>query len=376
MDLHTRWFVPRWRTGSGQVNGRPSAEQAAQRRKGVGCMVVTLVVLGCAWILAEVFSDDTSDQGFVDDDTSLYSSSGSYHGAPIPMFTPAESQRLAEGLARAEQTYDVCFGWRLTDGSTGRVQVGSSAGPGIAADTCSQRWVEVRIVVAYTSDSDPTGDAADIDVQAAPDWNWDSPLTTSDFTALGITASALVDDPVSVTGHAAMALPLLLVEHGVLPPADADAQAPSAPPATPLPPADESGFPGSVVLLVVLGLAALTAFGIGIWGPGRRGGNSGPDLSGGGPGGPPPANPPTSGPGGHTGTPFPPAGQGPAQSNLTWHPPAHPGPVQPGSVPPGPHRPGHYGAGPPPVPPGPPHLPGQTGGPGQAWPGPPPQPPR
>lgn len=130
----------------------------------------------------------------------------------------------------------MCFGWKLVDGSTKQADQGSSRGPGVPADTCP-RWAEVEVVVALGSGDDP--DAAAVRVSGSPDLR---PLPTqSDFVELGVTADALAEEPVSVTGQAALGLPLLLVERGALTAPPEPGEAPGSGAVPPLPPAGGAG---------------------------------------------------------------------------------------------------------------------------------------
>lgn len=248
------------------MNQPPAANLAAQQRKGrqivAGAVVFTVVLV--AALLFWVSRDDTAE--FTSDQSDLYSSSQSYSGAPIPAFSPTAEQRLSQALAEEEQAYGICFGWTLEDGSTGRVQSGSSRGPDTRATECS-KWVEVRAAVGYTSESSSAYDAADISVAASPGLQQVAgAITRQDFAELGVSADALIDDPVSAVGHAALALPLLLVQQGALEPAESPRPGSgTSDPSRALPEADAMGFPfWPIVLLVILfgGAVASVAFGV------------------------------------------------------------------------------------------------------------------
>src|SRR5699024_6815252 len=79
-------------------------------------------------------------------------------------------------------------------------------------------------------------------------------------------ASALIDDPVGATGHAVLALPLVLIQQGVLEPQERPSSE-----ATPsranadLPDSSGSDFPvGTVVIIGLLGAGAVAAIVTGV----------------------------------------------------------------------------------------------------------------
>lgn len=236
--------------------------QEKLRRGGWGCIVLVAAFIA---LLVWLFSDLGESVAFTDEDSDLYSAQNIYSGVAVPNFTPSDEQRLSRALSDLEQTHDMCFGWVLKDGVTGEVQSGSSRGPDVRATSCS-RWAEVRVAVAYTSASSPNYDAATISVAASEDFPQASAITRQAFAELGIDADALISDPVSATGHAALALPLLLIQEGALQPVEQPqgTVGPSNPP-TSLPAAGGLGFPvGTVVLLALLGLGGMTALVLGV----------------------------------------------------------------------------------------------------------------
>ncbi|MGH3434268.1 MAG: hypothetical protein ACRDQB_15670 [Thermocrispum sp.] len=201
-----------------------------------------------------------------------YSSSTIYDGEPIPAFTATDSERLAEDLARLEEQHGgVCFGWSLTDGSTsGGTEFGSSRGAAVPADTC-QRWAQVDVTVGYTSASSESMDGAAITVSASDDLSSAAGIGLADFQRLGIDVEQLVDDPVASTGYAALALPLLMVERGDLPPATEPQT--TAPATGTLPPADSSDAPTTQLVIMIgaglIGLGLLVA-GLVVWWKNRQ----------------------------------------------------------------------------------------------------------
>ncbi|WP_051399553.1 hypothetical protein [Haloechinothrix halophila] len=197
----------------------------------------------------------------VDPEVDPYSSAMYYDGAPIPRFTSVDAENLAGDLADAEQRHGMCFGWSLLDGSTNIAQTGSSRGPDIDASTC-ESYAIVRLSVGYTSESSEFNDAAGIEVFGSPDHPAVNSLSEADFERLGITREVMVDDPVAATGHAALALPLLLIEAGELEPVDdtaADTNGAATATARPLPDAGGTDFP--ITGIVSIGLFGLSAVG-------------------------------------------------------------------------------------------------------------------
>jgi hypothetical protein len=288
---------------------------------------------------------DSGSTGFITEDTTYYRESGTYVGSPIPGFTSAEAQQLSDRLAEAERRNGgVCFGWKLTDGGDGDVQRGSSRGPNTPADTCA-RWVETQAFVAYDVDFD----AADIEVEVSPDFAASASQlpSTGDYADLGINADALVADPATATGQAAMATPLLLVETGVLPAPPAQSGEPAARPSQPLPSGDGSGSSVAVwIWLFLLGIVAVLAAVLGFRSIAKHKRNGPP------PPGLPPQNPPQGPPPQGSPPGYPPQGpppgypqQGPPPGHPPGYPPQGPPPGYPQQGPP----PGHPPPGPPPA---------------------------
>ncbi|GAA4862309.1 hypothetical protein [Saccharopolyspora cebuensis] len=270
---------------------------------------------------------------FGDDDVIRYDRTSSYSGPLLPPFTPTDGRELAAELAEAERAHGICFGWELHDGNTDDPpEQGSSRGPGTDAESCA-RWAEVRATVAW--DHLSYDGAVDLVVAASPDLR---PLpSVEDFTGVGVTGERLVEHPIGTTGQAAMALPLLLVETGALPPVPTPAAERGAPP-RPLPEMDEAGPWGWVG---GLGAFAVLAVGLGVRGrikhrqasapPPPPPPQQGPPQ--GMPPGPPPGmppqgpwpGPPPGGPSPQGPWPGPPPG-GPPQAPPPWPPPQNPPP--------------------------------------------------
>lgn len=234
------------------------------RRRGIVLAVLGFfVAVGVVGSLIGVLGGDPVQTTFTSEESTYYSEGQQYSGPPIQRFTSADAQQLAQGLAAAEQAHGVCFGWKLVDASTKKFDQGSSRGPTIPAETCP-RWAEVRVFVAAgSSEDDP--DAADVKAAASDDLA--SLPGVEDFVMLGVTADSLAEEPVTVTGQAALGLPLLLVETGALKAPPVAEDAPGNASAPPLPRGDGSGSSWAtwawlgglgvvVVLALVLGFRA------------------------------------------------------------------------------------------------------------------------
>ncbi|MDA3628541.1 hypothetical protein OU415_24120 [Saccharopolyspora sp. WRP15-2] len=317
--------------------------------------------------LVGIISAATSSGGspqttFTSEDTEVYSSSGSYSGPPIARFSPADAEQLSKGLAEAEKLHGVCFGWKLVDGSTEQFDQGSSRGPNVPADSCP-RWAEVQVVVALGSTEDDP-DAAAVEVVTSDDLR--QAPTTTEFVNMGVTADSLAEEPVSVTGQAALGLPLLLVESGALQAPQVPDEEPAGDASTaPLPPGDGSGSSVMVwVALGALGFVAVLGLVLGLIGRAKQKSTSDGTSSGSGPSGPPVSPPPVVQ---HVAAPPGPPPwpqQGPPQQGP---PPQGPPPQQHGPFPgqpPGPNPPPGQGFPPlqgGPQPPWPPRPPGPPG---------------
>lgn len=287
-----------------------------------GAVLAAFVGVGVVGGLTGALGGGGEQTQFTSEDTAVYSEGRTYTGPPVQRFLPADSQQLAQGLAASERVHGVCFGWKLVDGSTKQADQGSSRGPGVPADTCP-RWAEVEVVVALGSGDDP--DAAAVRVSGSPDLR---PLPTqSDFVELGVTADALAEEPVSVTGQAALGLPLLLVERGALTAPPEPGEAPGSGAVPPLPPAGGAGSSSWMLWgsLGGLGAVAVVALVLGFRARSRQGAAS--DTPAPPPPGPPPGPPPPGPPGPPpAGPPGPFPGQAPPPGRPPQPPPWPPGP--------------------------------------------------
>ncbi|MDR7301641.1 hypothetical protein [Haloactinomyces albus] len=289
------------------------AHRATSKKTGPGCglaLVIMFVVYVIAFGVTGGFGLDGDDARFYGDESDQYSRSGYYFGQPIPRFSNEDSRRLAQALSDSEKRYGLCFGWKLTDGSedadedydteTGTLRPsgpdprssydrGSSRGPNTPAGTCS-RWAEVQVTVAYTEEDSESWSGVDLDVVGSDNFeSYDLP-DSSDFAELGIDAETFIDRPVATTGHAALALPLLMTENGTLEPKPVSPGNSAGKPEQPLPPAD-GGMSGlsTWIWLGVLGAVTVLGLVLGFRGVARQ--KSAPST----PPGPPPG-PPTQGP--------------------------------------------------------------------------------
>lgn len=214
--------------------------------RAVSVVIAALVLVSCSSV--DRYSESTS----------------TLFGMEIPQFTPADATALSGELADLEQMHGICFGWTLKDAGTGATSTGSSRGPAISARSCP-RWAEADVVVGYTAESSEDADAADVTLLTSPDLS--AAVGDAEFERLGVTPDALVDDPVAATGHAALAVPLLLVEAGALPaPPEPTAAQPLDPLAAAQAPQPGGGdfTAGQIAALVLslLGAVALLGFGL------------------------------------------------------------------------------------------------------------------
>ncbi|MDA3648519.1 hypothetical protein LZ318_17510 [Saccharopolyspora indica] len=298
----------------------------ARPQRRVGVIVVVVLFFAAAGIIGTLvgaFGGDAAQEEFTSDDTTVYSDDQTYYGTTLQGFTPSEAEQLAQGLAEAEALHGVCFGWKLVDGTSGEAGQGSSRGANVPADTCP-RWAEVEVFVAAGSTDDDL-DAADVRTAGSSDL---SPLPLrSDFVKLGVTADSLAAEPVSVTGQAALGLPLLLVESGALNPPQVPDQEPGGATPPPLPPGDGSGSSWVTwAWLIGLGVVAVVALGLGFAGRAKQKSTSD--------GGPPPPGPRPPGPNPQAPPP------GPPPPGPSWFQPGAPQPgPNPQAPPPGQGRP-------------------------------------
>ncbi|MGK5674769.1 hypothetical protein ACSNOB_18250 [Micromonospora sp. URMC 106] len=214
-------------------------------------LVTSLVVLGC--VVAGLVNSDSGD-----DD--------------VPAPTAQERGDTVPILQRSADSQGICYGWVLQDyfSYSDPLSVGSNLGDGIAVEEnpACPRWVQVDARVAYTSESSESEDFARIDVTGSAD------ITTSQLLRIeqglerfGLTEKVFIDDPGWAVTRAAVTLPLLATEAGLVEPAATPTVDAAATPA-PLPGTssdlwrDRWGY-----FLAAFGLLLLTALlvAVGLW---------------------------------------------------------------------------------------------------------------
>ncbi|MER7269029.1 hypothetical protein ABT344_12070 [Micromonospora carbonacea] len=201
--------------------GRPGQPAAAKKSSAASGWVVALVTVvlvgGCIGI-----SVTNGDSG----------------GTTVPAPAADERADTVPILAQAAGSQGICYGWRLESWyASDPVSVGSNLGDGVPVvdDPACPRWVEVTADVRYTSESSESSDYALIDVNGSPDIDRaDLYAVETGLARFGLVEDVFVDDPGWAVCRAAVALPLLLAETGVVPPAAAPTAQPGAT-AAPLP---------------------------------------------------------------------------------------------------------------------------------------------
>ncbi|SDQ95034.1 hypothetical protein [Actinopolyspora saharensis] len=349
-----------------------------QKYKVVGAVLLGFGVLAFVVLnLAVGLDADDDSPTFWDDESSHYYRYENYNGLSIPRFSSTDSENLSQGLNEYEQQYGICFGWKLTDGTNDAEDAssdrpssydqGSSRGPNTPADVCD-RWVELRVIVAYTSSTSDDWSAVDLEVAKSPGLSLITP-STSDFAELGIDAETFIESPVDTTGHAALSLPLLLAQNNADFEIESAESSEGTAPQQSLPPADNGpqGV-GRWIWMSLLGLVTVVAVVLGIRGvrrertaqsgqapPPQAGNAEQQPPQGGGEQGHPPQQPPQQ----------PPQNQWPGQQGppQQWGPPPQGPPQQPPQQPP--QAPPPQWGQPPQQPPDNPQWPPQAGPPGQ-----------
>nr|MDT0661854.1 hypothetical protein [Micromonospora sp. DSM 115978] len=150
----------------------------------------------------------------------------------VPTPTATERADTVAVLADASASQGVCYGWRLISGYQDEISVGSNLGDGVAVDsdpTRCPRWLEVSAQVTYTSASSESNDFATVRVTGSEDMPAAGYVTGLD--RLGVDDDAFIDEPGWSICRAAVFLPLLAAEAGVVPPAPSATAAPAGAPA-------------------------------------------------------------------------------------------------------------------------------------------------
>ncbi|MEW2384077.1 hypothetical protein AB0873_18580 [Micromonospora sp. NPDC047707] len=207
--------------------------------------IVTLVLVGACVIGVATGGDDDS--------------------TVVPPPTATERNDTVPILRQAFESQGICYGWKLQDGyrDDDVVSAGSNLGDGVPVENHPQcpRWVQVRGIVTYTSDSSEAEDYASVAVQGSPDFEAsDLILVQTGLSRFDLTDDAFVDDPGWAVTRAAVTLPLLVAERGAASPEPVDTAAAPADP-TPLKDAgsdlwrDRWGwFIGAAALLLITAL--------------------------------------------------------------------------------------------------------------------------
>lgn len=175
----------------------------------------------------------------------------------VPAPTETERRETVAVLDKSAEAQNVCYGWRLQDGST-VVSVGSNLGDNVAVDKdpgrCP-RWVEVIADVTYTSENSELEDSVSVSVDGSES------LSALEFDEglkrLGLDSDAFLDEPGWAICRAAVSLPLLMAEAGHAKPAPVATATPTRQP-PPLPDAgsdfarDRIGYLLGAFLLLAL----------------------------------------------------------------------------------------------------------------------------
>ncbi|MFG3698767.1 hypothetical protein ACGF5C_12740 [Micromonospora sp. NPDC047620] len=230
----------------------PAAQPAGKPSTGVWVfwLVTGLVVLGC--VVAGMVNSGSGD-----DD--------------VPSPTAQERGDTVPILQRSTDSQGICYGWVLQDyySYSDPLSVGSNLGDGVAVEEnpACPRWVQVDALVAWTSESSESNDFARVDVTGSADISTSQLLSIErGLERFGLTDDVFIDDPGWAVTRAAVTLPLLAAEAGLVEPAAIPATGTATPP--PLPDAgndlwrDRWGY-----LLGALGLLLLTGLlvAVGLW---------------------------------------------------------------------------------------------------------------
>ncbi|WP_442930854.1 hypothetical protein [Micromonospora sp. NBC_00421] len=143
-------------------------------------------------------------------------------GTAVPAPAVDERADTVPLLAQATASQGICYGWRLEESYDSAVSVGSNLGDGVpvSEDARCPRWVEARARITYTAESSESSDSAYVTVVGSPDIAAaDLASVQAGLTRFGLNDDVFVDDPGWAVCRAAVALPLLVAEAGVAPPA-------------------------------------------------------------------------------------------------------------------------------------------------------------
>lgn len=200
-----------------------TGKQPAKGGRAAMIWIVVLTVLCCGGVI-------------------VYPSWGSVFGGDdstrVPPPTAQERDDTVGILSRTSADQGVCYGWELTDyfDDGDPVSVGSNLGDGVSVEDnpACPRWVRVSARILYPSESSDSDDNAYVDVEGSSDFSSTELIRIGNgLGRLGVTEDAFVDDPGWAITRAAVMLPLLAVEAGVVEPAAAPTPAAASP--SPLP---------------------------------------------------------------------------------------------------------------------------------------------
>ncbi|WP_442934686.1 hypothetical protein [Micromonospora sp. CPCC 205739] len=142
----------------------------------------------------------------------------------VPPPTAQERGDTVPILQRSTASQGVCYGWALNDyfDHGDPLSVGSNLGDGVSVEDnpgCP-RWLQVTARIYYPAESSDSNDSAYVDVTGSADVSSAQLLRIENGLArLGLTDAAFIDDPGWATTRAAVMLPLLAVEAGLVEPA-------------------------------------------------------------------------------------------------------------------------------------------------------------
>lgn len=209
---------------------------------------------------------------FVGCASSVWSSSTS-GGSSLDVPKPAgdESTGTVELLARAANAQGVCYGWELRDGGS-PVSVGSNLGDGVDVreQAACPRWIVVRADVTYTPESSESSDSAYVQVVGSSDLEYDDlDRIRTGLDRFELDQSVFVDDPGWAVCRAAVALPLLAAENGIVDPVPFATATPAGTAATPtaLPDAGSDFWRARwsytiLAVVLIVGAAAMITIGV------------------------------------------------------------------------------------------------------------------
>ncbi|MFF5176905.1 hypothetical protein ACFY2Q_02605 [Micromonospora sp. NPDC000316] len=143
-------------------------------------------------------------------------------GTTVPAPGADERADTVPLLAQAAASQGICYGWLLDESYDSVVSVGSNLGDGVAVsgDARCPRWVEVRAHISYTPATSEINDSAGVTVAGSEDMpRADLRRVQAGLDRFGLDEDVFIDDPGWAVCRAAVALPLLVAEAGMAPPA-------------------------------------------------------------------------------------------------------------------------------------------------------------